>query len=234
MISEIRGIAYSSWITVTNHTPSYEGGASSLWGYLTLSTLPAGLIVTKLAENICDGLCNHVPNCQDCWESGLLKKQPKSPQLLGVWVSGYGSWPRPMAFLIPLHSAPQPMGDQQHFLPNKTITPCSQVKKKKHFPLNSEMSFKQFVREMSFTTVFPTLSSSPFDHHSLQPSPVHLPCDCTITYIGFRQSSLNTKRQKYPVRVNQWWLSTPSPSFRLCPTYPSTPAVCQSARVPEH
>ena len=96
------------------------------------------------------------------------------------------------------------------------------------------MSFKQFVREMSFTTVFPTLSSSPFDHHSLQPSPVHLPCDCTITYIGFRQSSLNTKRQKYPVRVNQWWLSTPSPSFRLCPPYSSTPAVCQSARVPEH
>lgn len=120
----------TSWITVTNPPPSYEGGASSLWGYLTLSTLPAGLIVTKLAENICDGLCNHVPNCQDCWESGLLKKQPKSPQLLGVWVSGYGSWPRPMAFLIPLHSAPQPMGDQQHFLPHKTITPCSQVKKK--------------------------------------------------------------------------------------------------------
>ena len=118
---------------------SYQS-TSELWrwrpsrGYLTLSTLPAGLIVTKLAENICDGLCNHVPNCQDCWESGLLKKQPKSPQLLGVWVSGYGSWPRPMAFLIPLHSAPQPMGDQQHFLPNKTITPYSQVKKKNTFP----------------------------------------------------------------------------------------------------
>ena len=39
-----------------------------------------------------------------------------------------------MAFLIPLHSAPQPMGDQQHFLPHKTITPCSQVKKKNTFP----------------------------------------------------------------------------------------------------
>ena len=26
----------------------------------------------------------------------------------------------------------------------------------------------------------------------------------------------------------------PSPSFCLCPTYPPTPAVCQSARVPEH
>ena len=95
------------------------------------------------------------------------------------------------------------------------------------------MSFKQFVREMSFTTVFPTLSSSPFDHHSLQPSPVHLPCDCTIPYIGFRQSSLNTKRQKYPVRVNQWWLSTPSPLHPFVFVLP-TPLHQQCARVPEY